>query len=69
MGAEGAKLLAVEKSMHNFTVVPFYLLLHIHGLKQTIDDIILSYVFIEKPAYKWIHAVQNHVIQRSVEIS
>ena len=48
MGAEGAKLLAVEKSMYNFTVVPFYLLLHIHGLNQTIGDIILSYVFIEK---------------------
>ena len=41
MKAEGAKLLAVEKSMYNFTVVPFYLLLHMHGLNQTIDDKIL----------------------------
>ena len=41
MGAEGAKILAVEKSMYNFTVVPFYLMLHIHGLNQTIDDMIL----------------------------
>ena len=41
MGAEGSKILAVEKSMYNFTVVPFYLMLHIHGLNQTIDDMIL----------------------------
>ena len=41
MKAEGAKLLAVEKSMYNFTVVPFYLLLHMHGLNHTIDDKIL----------------------------
>ena len=41
MGAEGARLLVVEKSLYNFIAVPFYLLLHIHGLHQTVDDIIL----------------------------